>query len=306
MNAIETSELGKRYRPNIWALHDCTMAIPTERIIALVGPNGAGKTTLLHLAVGLVKATTGSVTVLGGVPAGSLEALDRIAFVAQDAPLYGNLSVAEMLDVAGNMNRHFDWPRAKDRLADLGIALGHKVGKLSGGQRAQLALTIAFSRHPDLLVLDEPLSGLDPLARHDFLASLMIAVAEDNLSVVFSSHVISELERVADYLVVLSGGQVQVMGEISQLVAGHAIVSGPPSDADRIAARFAVVQRQQAGRQTQLLIRTGNSPGVVPDGWESAAVTLEELVLAYLREPSACALPGPAAVATPFAKGGRA
>jgi ABC-2 type transport system ATP-binding protein len=305
MSVIETSGLGKRYR-NIWALRDCTMAIPAGRIVALVGPNGAGKTTLLHLTVGLARATTGSVTVLGGVAAGSLEALERIAFVAQDVPLYGNLSVAEMLDVSANMNRRFDWPRAKGRLAELGIALGHKVGKLSGGQRAQLALTIAFSRHPDLLVLDEPLSGLDPLARYDFMASLMIAVAEDGLSVVFSSHVISELERVADYLVLLSCGRVQVMGEISKLVVGHAMMSGPPADADRIAGRFAVVQGQRAGRQARLLVRTGNGPGAIPEGWESAEVTLEELVLAYLREPSACALPGPARAGVPFAKGATA
>lgn len=305
MNAIETAGLGKRYG-KIWALRDCTLAIPAGRIVALVGPNGAGKTTLLHLTVGLARATTGSVTVLGGVPPGSLEALDRIAFVAQDVPLYGHLSVAGMLDVAANLNRHFDWPRAKGRLAELGIALGHKVGRLSGGQRAQLALTIAFSRHPGLLVLDEPLSGLDPLARHDFMASLMIAAAEDGVSVVFSSHVISELERVADYLVLLSGGRVQVMGEISELVAGHAMMSGPLEDADRIAARFAVVQRQRAGRQVDLLVRTGNGQVAIPAGWESTAVTLEELVLAYLREPSACALPGPARAGDPFAKGATA
>jgi len=302
MSVIETSGLGKQYR-DIWALRDCTMAIPAGRIVALVGPNGAGKTTLLHLTVGLARATTGSVTVLGGAPAGSLWALERIAFVAQDVPLYGYLSVAEMLDLAANMNRRFDRRRSESRLSELGIALGHKVGKLSGGQRAQLALTIAFSRHPDLLVLDEPLSGLDPLARHDFMASLMIAVAEDGLSVVFSSHVISELERVADYLVLLSGGRVQVMGEISELVAGHATLIGPPVDAGRIAERFAVVQSQRAGRQAQLLVRTGNGQGALPEGWDSAEVTLEELVLAYLREPSACALPGPALVGLPSPKG---
>jgi ABC-2 type transport system ATP-binding protein len=302
MNVIETDGLGKQYG-KFWALRDCTTAIPAGRIVALVGPNGAGKTTLLHLTVGLARATTGSVTVLGGAPPGSLEALERTAFVAQDVPLYRNLSVAEMLDLAGNMNRQFDWPRAHARLAELGIALGHKVGRLSGGQRAQLALTIAFSRHPDLLVLDEPLSGLDPLARHDFMATLMIAAAEDGVSVVFSSHVISELERVADYLVLLSGGRVQVMGEISELVAGHAMMNGPAADANRIAARFAVVQNQRTGRQMDLLVRVGNGQGAVPEGWESTAVTLEEIVLAYLREPSACALPGPARAGMPSAKG---
>jgi ABC-2 type transport system ATP-binding protein len=210
-----------------------------------------------------------------------------------------------MLVLAANLNRRFDIPRSKGRLSELGIPLGHKVGKLSGGQRAQLALTIAFSRHPELLVLDEPLSGLDPLARHDFLASLMIAVAEDGVSVVFSSHVISELERVADYLVLLSGGRVHVMGDISELVASHAMMSGPPAGADHVATGFAVVQSQRDGRQAHLLVRT-NGRGVVPEGWKTAAVTLEELVLAYLREPSAYALPGPTRVGMPSVKGATA
>jgi ABC-2 type transport system ATP-binding protein len=305
VNVVETSGLGKRYG-KIWALRDCSMAIPQGRIVALVGPNGAGKTTMLHLVVGLAAPATGSVTVLGGARPGSAGALERIAFVAQDAPLYKGLRVARMLDLAACLNQRFDRQRAESRLAELGIALGQKVGRLSGGQHAQLALTIAFARHPDLLVLDEPLAGLDPLARHDFMASLMIAAAEDGLSVVFSSHVVSELERVADYLVLLSGGRAQVMGEISELVAGHAMMSGPPADTDRIAERFAVVQSQRAGRQADLLVRTGNGQYAIPEGWESAAVTLEELVLAYLREPSASALPGPAPAGMPFAKGATA
>jgi ABC-2 type transport system ATP-binding protein len=279
------------------------MAIPEGRIVALVGPNGAGKTTMLHLVVGLAAPAIGSVTVLGGACPGSAEALERIAFVAQDAPLYKGLRVTSMLDLAACLNQRFDRWRAESRLAELGIALGQKVGRLSGGQQAQLALTVAFARHPDLLVLDEPLAGLDPLARHDFMASLMVAAAEDGLSVVFSSHVVSELERVADYLVLLSGGRVQVMGEISELVASHAMMSGPPADADRIASRFAVVHSQRAGRQAHLLVRTGHGQSAIPEGWESGSVTLEELVLAYLRESSACALPGPVPVGTPFAKG---
>jgi ABC-2 type transport system ATP-binding protein len=305
VSVVETSGLGKRYR-KIWALRDCSMAIPQGRITALAGPNGAGKTTLLHLMVGLAAPTTGSVTVLDGVSTGSAVALERIAFVAQDAPLYKGLQVASMLDLAACLNQRFDRPRAESRLAELGIALGQKVGRLSGGQHAQLALTIAFARHPDLLILDEPLSGLDPLARHDFMASLMIAAAEDGLSVVFSSHVISELERLADYLVLLSGGRVQVMGEIRELVAGHALMSGPAADANHIAARFAVVQSQRAGRRADLLVRVGNGQRANPEGWESAAVTLEELVLAYLREPSACALPGPVPIRVPLGKGATA
>ena len=220
MNVIECAGLGKRYR-RAWALRDCTLQIPAGHVVALVGPNGAGKTTLLNLAVGLATPTTGAVTVLGGTPAGSPDALDRIAFVAQDAPLYKNLPVADMVHVARNLNSRWDQPRADKRLADLGIPAKKKVGQLSGGQKAQLALTIALARRPDLLVLDEPLAALDPLARHDFMNSVLAAVAADGISVVLSSHVVAELERMADYLIVLSRGKVQVTGKVEDLVAVH-------------------------------------------------------------------------------------
>jgi ABC-2 type transport system ATP-binding protein len=220
MNIIESARLGKRYR-RTWALRDCTLGIPAGHVVALVGPNGAGKTTLLNMAVGLALPTTGVVTVLGGTPAGSPEALDRIAFVAQDAPLYKNLPVADMLHVARNLNRRWDQRRAEVRLAELGIPLNKKVGQLSGGQKAQLALTVALARRPDLLVLDEPLASLDPLARHDFIESVMETVAAEGVSVVLSSHVVAELERMANYLIVLSFGKVQVAGEVDDLVAEH-------------------------------------------------------------------------------------
>ena len=220
MNVIECAALGKRYRRS-WALRNCTLNIPAGHVVALVGPNGAGKTTLLNLAVGLATATAGTVTVLDGTPAGSPDALDRIAFVAQDAPLYANLPVADMLHVARNLNRRWDQQRAQARLAELGIPLKKKVGQLSGGQKAQLALTVALARRPDLLVLDEPLAALDPLARHDFMRSLLAAVAADGISVVLSSHVVAELERVASYLIVLSFGQVTVAGDVGDLVAAQ-------------------------------------------------------------------------------------
>jgi ABC-2 type transport system ATP-binding protein len=220
MNVIETTALGQRYR-RTWALRDCTLGIPGGHIVALVGPNGAGKTTLLTLAVGLARPTAGRVTVLGGVPAGSPDALDKIAFVAQDAPLYRNLPVGDMLRVARHLNRRWDGARAADRLERLGIAPRHRVGELSGGQKAQLALTIALARRPGLLVLDEPLAALDPVARADFLASVVEAAREDGVSVVLSSHVLAELERVASYLIVLARGQVRVAGAVTDLLAAH-------------------------------------------------------------------------------------
>jgi ABC-2 type transport system ATP-binding protein len=293
VNVIETAGLSRRFR-RTWALRDCNLGIPAGRVVALVGPNGAGKTTLLHMAVGLTAPTAGSVTVLGGEQAGSPTALDRVAFVAQDAPLYKNLSVADMLHLTRNLNRRWHEGRARARLAELDIPLTRKVGKLSGGQQAQLALTLALARRPDLLILDEPLARLDPLARHDFLASLMAAVAEDRLSVVFSSHVVSELERVADYLIVLSRGRVQVAGDVEELLAGHRLLTGPAGKAEEVAKRLPLVRAQYAQRQAQLLVRTRGG-AFAQEGFESHHVGLEELVLNYLREPDAAALPGPQA-----------
>ena len=188
---------------------------------ALVGPNGAGKTTLLNLAVGLTAPSAGEVTVLGGRRAGSPAALDGIAFVAQDTPLYKNLSVADMIYVTRSLNRRFDRPYAKARLAELGIPLKRKAGKLSGGQQAQLALTLALARRPRLLVLDEPVAMLDPVARHDFMATVLAAVSADGVSVLLSSHVLTELERVAGYLILVSRGRVRLAGEVDDLLAAH-------------------------------------------------------------------------------------
>jgi ABC-2 type transport system ATP-binding protein len=289
MNVIETSGLGKRYG-STWALRECTLAIPAGHVAALVGPNGAGKTTLLNLAVGLAAPTAGIVTVLGGRPAGSPTALDGIAFVAQDMPLYKNLSAADMLHLTRNLNRRFDQPYAEARLAELGIPLKRKAGKLSGGQQAQLALTLALARRPRLLVLDEPMAMLDPIARHDFMASVMTAMAADGVSVVLSSHVLAELERVADYLILMSRGRVQLAGEVDDLLAAHRLLTGPAAEADRYAERLSVVHTSRGEAQAHLLVRaTADEP--VPPGWEAHPVGLEELALAYLREPAA--LPGP-------------
>ncbi len=219
MNIVEASGLGKRYG-GTWALRDCTLEVPAGRVTALVGPNGAGKTTLLNLAVGLAAPSAGSVTVLGGRPAGSPAALDGIAFVAQDTPLYRNLSVADMIYLTRNLNRCFDRAFAEARLAELGIPQRRKTRKLSGGQQAQVALTLALARRPRLLVLDEPVAMLDPVARHDFM-DMVLGAATDGVSVLLSSHVLAELERAAGYLVLLSRGQVRLAGEVTGLLATH-------------------------------------------------------------------------------------
>ena len=220
MNVVEASGLGKRYG-GTWALRECTLEIPAGRVTALVGPNGAGKSTLLNLAVGLSSPSAGAVTVLGGRRAGSQAALDGIAFVAQDTPLYRNLSVADMIYVTRSLNRRFDHAYARTRLDELGIPPKRKAGKLSGGQQAQLALTLALARRPRLLVLDEPVAMLDPIARHDFMVTVLAAATDDGVSVLLSSHVLTELERVANYLVLLSRGQVRLAGEVNDLLASH-------------------------------------------------------------------------------------
>ena len=301
MNVIETSGLGKRYG-STWALRECTLAVPAGHVAALVGPNGAGKTTLLKLVVGLSEPAAGAVTVLGGLAAGSLAALDGIAFVAQDTPLYKNLSAADMLHLTRNLNRRFDQHYAQARLAELGIPLHRRSGKLSGGQQAQLALTLALARRPQLLVLDEPVAMLDPVARHDCMAVVLTAAADDGVSVVLSSHVLAELERVADYLILLSQGRVQVAGEVDSLLASHRMLTGPTTEADKYSER-PVVHVQRGEAQTHLLVRaTADDP--VPPGFQAHPVGLEELALAYLREPGAAALPGPArGRALPFETG---
>jgi ABC-2 type transport system ATP-binding protein len=285
MNIIETEALGKQYGKQ-WALRDCTLAVPEGHLTALVGPNGAGKSTLMNIVAGLSVPTTGTVTVLGGRPAGSPAALDGIAFMAQDAPLYKSFSAAEMIHLTRNLNRSFDDSYAKDRINGLDIPLKKKSGKLSGGQQAQLALTLALARHPRLLILDEPLAALDPLARQDFMATVMTSMTDDGVSVLLSSHAIAELERMADYLVVLGGGRLRLCGQTDEVLAGHQILTGPTAEADRLADLLSPIQDKRAGAQAHLLVKTAGAANV-PPGWEAHPVSLEETILAYLRPAGA-------------------
>jgi ABC-2 type transport system ATP-binding protein len=293
MNVIEARGLGKRYGAT-WALRECTIALPGGHLVALVGPNGAGKTTLLNLVVGLTDPSSGTVSVLGGLRAGSLAALDGIAFVAQDAPLYKNLSAADLLHETRNLNRYFDLSYAEHRLGELGIPLRRKAGQMSGGQQAQLALTLALARRPQLLVLDEPMAMLDPIARHDFMATVRSAARQDGVSVVLSSHVLAELERVADFLVLVSHGNVKVAGEVEDVLAAHCVLIGPVAESERYARQWHVVQASSTASQVRLLVRHDGTASPAPPGWEARPVTLEELTLAYLREPGVAALPDPA------------
>ena len=278
---IQAQGLGKRYGRR-WALTDCTLAIPAGRVVGLVGPNGAGKTTLLHLTVGLLAPTSGSIRVLGGRPAANPAQLAKVGFVAQNAPTYAGLSVADHLKLGARLNPGWDDALARDRIGRLDLDPAHKAGKLSGGQRAQLALTLGIAKRPQLLILDEPVAALDPLARREFLQGLMDATVEQQMSVVLSSHLVSDLERACDYLIVLVDSRVRVAGEVADLLAIHHRLSGPRRDPVRLPADQHVVAASHTDRQTTVLVRT-EAP-IHDPAWTVADLGMEDLVLAYMRE----------------------
>jgi len=281
---LEAVGLGKRYRRH-WALRECTLEVPAGRVVGLVGQNGAGKTTLLHLAVGLLEPTAGHIGVLGGRPAETPMQLGRVGFVAQDTPLYAGLSVAEHLRLGGWMNPRWDAGIARRRVTQLGLDPRQRAGKMSGGQRAQLALTLAIAKRPELLVLDEPVASLDPLARREFLQHLMEAVADDDISVVLSSHLVADLERVCDYLIVLAGSRVQLAGDVEELLACHHRLIGARREPANLPSGQEVIEATHTDRQSTLLIR---SDGPIYDpAWTVEQVGLEDLVLAYMRRAGA-------------------
>jgi ABC-2 type transport system ATP-binding protein len=272
--------LGRRYG-SAWALRDCTFTLAPGKVAALVGPNGAGKTTLLQLATGLTTPSAGAVRVFGKAPfSEAAHVLPRIGFVAQDHPLYRRFAVTDLLTMGRKLNRRWDDAFARDRLARLGIPLKKQAGKLSGGQQAQVALVLALAKRPDLIVLDEPLASLDPLARRDFLRTLMEEVAATEATVLLSSHILADLERVCDHLIVLAGGRVQLAEDLDEVVRTHRLLVGPRADPAGVARVHNVIHASHAARQTTLLVRANGH--VYGAAWDVRDVDLEEVVLAYL------------------------
>ncbi|MFG3706156.1 ABC transporter ATP-binding protein [Micromonospora sp. NPDC047670] len=278
---LETDQLGKRYGRQ-WALRHCSLRLPGGRIGALVGPNGAGKSTLLHLAVGLLRPDAGAVRLFGQSPYDNPSALADIGFVAQDTPLYRDFTAAELITTGGRLNRRWDATLARTRLADLGIPPNKPVGKLSGGQRAQVALALAMAKRPRLLLLDEPVASLDPLARREFLQTLMGSVADAGTTVLLSSHLLADVERVCDYLIVLHSAEVRLSGAVEDLVAAHRRLIGPRHDGGSIPGVADVVRASHTDRQSTLLVRTDGP--VADPRWSVRDVALEDVILAYLAD----------------------
>lgn len=284
MNAVVQAEgLGKRYRRH-WALSDCTVRIPAGRVVGLVGPNGAGKSTLLNLAVGLLTPTCGRIDVLDAPPARGPAELARVGFMAQETPTYSTLSVADHLRMGAQLNPAWDRGFAESRIATLGLDPRQAAGKLSSGQRAQLALTVAVAKRPELLVLDEPVASLDPLARRQFLQGLMEVVADQGISVVLSSHLIADLERVCDHLIVLVASRIRLAGDVDDLLATHHLLTGPRRDPTRLPADVQVITASHTDRQSTLVVRTEHP--ILDPAWTVEQIGLEDLVLAYLDSDS--------------------
>ena len=275
--AMRCVDLGHRYGRH-WGVRHCDLEVPAGRVVALVGPNGSGKTTLMSMAAGLLPVTEGSVEVVGSVPA---ERLDGIGFVAQDAPLWPRLRVADVLDIGCSMNRRFDTVMAAERIQRLGIPPRARIGDLSGGERAQVALTLVLAKHPELFLLDEPMANLDPLARRAFLSSMFEACHEAGATVLYSSHAVAELERISDYLVVLRAGRLQIAGDVDELRGQHRVVSGP--EGWTLGGGWNVISRRSMSSQTIALVRCDDERVLGP-GLESSAPTFDELVLGYLED----------------------
>ncbi|MFK4099317.1 ABC transporter ATP-binding protein [Streptomyces sp. NPDC019531] len=282
---MEAYGVGKKHRRG-WALKDCSFRLPAGRICGLVGPNGAGKTTLMGMAADLLVPTTGSVRVFGAAP-GSQEAQGRTAFLAQEKPLYRRFTVAETLRLGRELNPGWDQRAAENIVRAGNVPLEAKIGTLSGGQRTRVAFALAFGKRPALLMLDEPMSDLDPLVRHELMGALMAEAAAHGTTVLMSTHMLAELENVCDHLLVISDGGLRLAGGVDELRAAHVRLTGTfqgtgPAGAQAALARHTVVDSRADGYRITALVRPA---GPVDGVWQAETPPLEELLLAYLRSP---------------------
>jgi ABC-2 type transport system ATP-binding protein len=278
-SVLTTANLQKSYQGKV-ALKHCSIDVPAGTVVALVGPNGAGKTTLLDIIAGLLLPTTGEVRLFERVTPGSLESLQRVGFVAQNSPLYKHMTVIDAVRLTEALNVTYDREYALTRLQKLQIPIKRRIGKLSSGQQAQVALTLAMARRSDLLLLDEPLSSLDSLARRQFLSELMTSVATTSMSVIFSSHSIYELEKVCDYLILIIGGEVKLCDSLDRIIESHRMIACAPGELGDY-SDIEIIDRKLGTRFSTHLIRVKNL--LSQSAFESHPSTLENIVLAYLR-----------------------
>jgi ABC-2 type transport system ATP-binding protein len=282
--ALRTSRLGRRYG-RVWGLRDCTLEVPAGAVAALVGPNGSGKTTLLEMIIGLLEPTEGQVSVFGRTSrADTARTLARVGYVAQDHPLYRDFTVADMFHLGRAMNPNWDQELAAARIEALGgIPLQRKVKRLSGGQQAQVSLTMALAKRAPLVVLDEPVSSLDPVARAEFMRDVTASAADAGLTFLISSHVVSELERFCDWLIVLADGRVQLSGRADDLLAAHRLLTVPRATPDAELPGTAI-QRTDTDRHSTVLVRA--EPAQLAGQEQAGPVSFEQLVMAYLQRPT--------------------
>jgi ABC-2 type transport system ATP-binding protein len=282
VTVLRAQGLGKKYKRR-WALAGCSIDIDAGHVTGLVGPNGAGKSTLLNLAAGMLEPTAGTIEVCGGVPGSGPDQLAKVGYVAQSTPVYTALTVEEHLRLGAHLNPGWDEKLAQRRVERIGLDPKQQAGKLSGGQRAQLALTLGIAKRPELLLLDEPVAALDPLARREFLSDLMESVAEHGVSVVLSSHLVADLERVCDHMIVLVDSQVRIIGDVEDLRATHHRLSGPRRDLDTLPSDQQVISASHTDRQTTVVVRTDGP--ILDPSWTVGQLTLEDLVLEYMSNP---------------------
>ena len=298
--ALRADRLGRRYG-HVWGLRDCTLEVPAGVIAGLVGPNGAGKTTLLEMIIGLLEPTEGEVSVFGVTSRERTAArLAQVGYVAQDHPLYRDFTVADMFHFGRAMNPTWDQQLAQERIDALDIPLKRKIKALSGGQRAQVSLTMALAKRAPLLVLDEPVSSLDPVARLEFMRELMAAAVGTGLTVIISSHVVAELERLCDWLIVLNGGRVQVAGPADDLLAAHRLLTVPRATPDAELPGL-TIHRTDSERHSTVVVRADPARLAAQQrpGWQADPVGFEPLVMAYLqRHPQTAATDDAASTAT--------
>jgi ABC-2 type transport system ATP-binding protein len=283
--ALEAHGYGKRYRRRNWALRGVDLTVPEGSITALVGPNGSGKSTLIRSWIGFERPTEGRL-VTGGVDPRRDRgaAVARVGYVPQSPSLYGSLTIADHLALAATLRTGFDVAQAATYVGRLSIPLSAVAAELSGGEQAQVGLAIALGTRARILLLDEPLASLDPLARREFLHILVEAVRAEGHTALLSSHVITDIEQACDRLLVLGGGRKLLDLSIADSIAAHRIIE-TRMPTDEVVGTF-----MDTGGGLVSLVRV--TPGSVPHG---RPATLEEVVLGHLAAGRAPHLVGVAA-----------